>query len=288
MREVGEKEFFCQGIKHFLPGHRKLVLLALFLSLFISSCAKVPITGRSQLLLVSQEYEQKLGLVAFQEVVRNEKISYDPVYNAAVGRVVSRIAGVSNRPDFNWEYTVFDDDNNINAFALPGGIVGIYTGILKIAETEAGLATIVSHEVAHAVARHGGERFSRGLIFQTLAVGLDVLLQGLEVNSNLTYGIMQAYGIGVGVGVVLPFNRKQESEADRIGLVYMARAGYDPREAINFWQKMAEFEGHDKAPEFFLTHPHAETRVINLQKYLPEALEIYERSDKAPNYRITK
>ncbi len=288
MREVGEKEFFCQGIKHFLPGHRKLVLLALFLSLFISSCAKVPITGRSQLLLVSQEYEQKLGLVAFQEVVRNEKISYDPVYNAAVGRVVSRIAAVSNRPDFDWEYKVIDDDYKINAFALPGGKIGIYTGILKIADTDAGLATIVAHEVAHVVARHGGERVSQGRLAKFGALILDAVLYGLEVNSNLTYGIMQAYGVGVGIGVILPFSRKHESEADRMGLIYMARAGYDPREAIIFWKKMVEFEGRNKTLEFLSTHPHSEKRAMNLQKYLPEALEIYERSDKAPNYRITK
>lgn len=281
MREVGKKEVFCQGIK--------LALLALFLSFFIYSCAKVPITGRNQLILVSQKHEQQLGLVAFQEVVRNEKISYNPSYNAAVGRVVSRVARVSNRPDFEWEYKVIDGgDGKINAFALPGGKIGVYTGILKIAETEAGLATIISHEVAHAVARHGGERLSTGLLVQIGAVGLDVLLRGMEVNSNITYGIMQAYGIGVGFGLVLPFSRKQESEADRIGLIYMARAGYDPREAIKFWQRMTEFEGQDKTPEFLSTHPATETRIMNLQKYLPEALAIYERSDKAPNYWITK
>lgn len=279
MREVGKKRFFCQGIK--------LVLLALFLSLFIYSCAKVPITGRNQIILVSQKHEQQLGLVAFQEVVRNEKISYNPSYNAAVGRVVSRVARVSNRPDFEWEYKVIDD-GKINAFALPGGKIGVYTGILKIAETEAGLATIISHEVAHAVARHGGERLSTGLLVQIGAVGLDILLQGMQVNSNITYGIMQAYGIGVGVGLVLPFSRKQESEADRIGLIYMARAGYDPREAINFWQRMINFKGQDKTPEFLSTHPYPETRIMNLQKYIPEALAIYERSDKAPNYRITE
>jgi len=280
MREVGKKEVFCQCIK--------LGLLALFLSFFIYSCAKVPITGRNQIILVSQKHEQQLGLVAFQEVVRNEKISYNPSYNAAVGRVVSRVARVSNRPDFEWEYKVIDADSTINAFALPGGKIGVYTGILKVAETEAGLATIISHEVAHAVARHGGERLSTGICVQIGAVGLDVLLRGMEVNSNITYGIMQAYGIGVGVGLVLPFSRKQEYEADRIGLIYMARAGYDPREAINFWQRIMQLKGQDRTPEFLSTHPATEKRMMNLRKYLPEALAIYERSDKAPNYWITE
>ena len=211
MREIGRKDCFCQKVK--------IVLLVLFLSFFVYSCVKVPITGRSQLILVPQATEIQMGLVAFQEVLRNERISTNPRYNAAVGRVVSRIARVSNRPDFDWEYKVIDNDANINAFALPGGKIGIYTGILKVAQTDAGLATVVSHEVAHAVARHGGERVTSSLLVQLGAAGLEAVLSSKNVDPDVTYGIMQAYGIGIGVGVVLPFSRTQESKADRIGLV---------------------------------------------------------------------
>lgn len=280
MREIRKKDCFCQNVK--------IVLLALFLSFFVYSCAKVPITGRSQLILVPKAMELQMGLLAFQEVLQNERISTNPRYNAAVGRVVSRIARVSDNPDFDWEYKVIDNDANINAFALPGGKIGIYTGILKVAQTEAGLATVVSHEVAHAVARHGGERVTSSLIVQFGAMGLEAILSSKNVDPKVTYGIMQAYGVGVTVGAVLPFSRNQESEADRIGLVYMARAGYDPREALRFWQRMAELEGGSQGLEFLSTHPDNGTRIENLLKHMPEALDIYERSEKAPNYRITR
>ncbi len=281
MREIRKKDCFCRNIK--------IVLLALFLSFFVYSCVKVPITGRSQVILVPQGWEIQQGLIAFEEVTKNERISTNPRYNAAVARVVSRVARVSHSPDFDWEYKVIDNDANINAFALPGGKIGIYTGILKIAQTEAGLATVVSHEVAHAVARHGGERVTSSLIVQVGALGLEAVLNSKNIDPDITYGIiMPAYGISAGIGVLLPFSRTQESEADRIGLIYMARAGYDPREAVKFWQRMAELEGRNKTFEFLQTHPDNGTRIENLLKHMPEALDIYERSEKAPNYRITR
>jgi len=265
------------------------LFIAVFSFSLIYSCTKAPVTGRNQLILVSHEQELQMGAVAYEEVVKNEKVSKDPGYNAAVKRVANRIARVANKPDFEWEYTVIDNDDVINAFALPGGKIGVYTGILKVAETDAGLATVLSHEVGHAVARHGGERVSTGLLAQLGAVGLSVALGSSNVDPDVTYGIMQAYGVGVGVGAILPFSRTQESEADRIGLIYMARAGYDPREAVKFWERMAEAtKGQARPPEFLSTHPDSGTRITNLQRHMPEALRVYKTSQKAPNYRIAK
>jgi predicted Zn-dependent protease len=269
------------------PNIFQVSLTVVFILLFTYSCTKAPITGRNQLILVSQEQELQMGNVAYNEVVKGSKISKNPEYNEAVKRVADRIAGVANRPDFEWEYTVIDDDKTINAFALPGGKIGVYTGILKVAETDAGLATVMSHEVGHATARHGGERITVGLLSQIGAVGLSAALGGYGVDPNVTYGIMQAYGLGVHVGGILPFSRSQESEADRIGLIYMARAGYDPRESVLFWQRMAEeTKNSQRPPEFLSTHPDNGTRIANLQRHMPEAMRVYTTSKKAPNKKI--
>lgn len=269
------------------PNIFQVSLTVVFILLFTFACTKAPITGRNQLILVSQEQELQMGDVAYNEVVKGSKISKNPEYNEAVKRVANRIAGVADRPDFEWEYTVIDDDKTINAFALPGGKIGVYTGILKVAQTDAGLATVMSHEVGHATARHGGERITAGLLSQIGAVGLSAALGGYGVDPNITYGIMQAYGLGVQVGGILPFSRTQESEADRIGLIYMARAGYDPRESVLFWQRMAEAtKKGQRPPEFLSTHPDNGSRIANLQRHMPEAMRVYTTSQKAPNNKI--
>ena len=270
-----------------IPKIFQVSLTVVFILLFTYACTKAPITGRNQFILVTQDQELQMGDVAYTEVVNSSKISKNPEYNAAVKRVADRIAGVANRPDFEWEYTVIDEDKTINAFALPGGKIGVYTGILKIAQTDAGLATVMSHEVGHATARHGGERITAGLLSQIGAVGLAAALGGSGMDPNLTYGIMQAYGLGVQVGGILPFSRSQESEADRIGLIYMARAGYDPRESVLFWQRMAEAtKNSQRPPEFLSTHPDNGTRIANLQRHMPEAMRVYTTSKKAPNNKI--
>jgi len=270
-----------------IPNIFQVSLTVVFILLFTYACTKAPITGRNQFILVTQDQELQMGDVAYTEVVNSSKISKNPEYNAAVKRVADRIAGVANRPDFEWEYTVIDEDKTINAFALPGGKIGVYTGILKVAQTDAGLATVLSHEVGHATARHGGERITAGLLSQIGAVGLAAALGGSGMDPNLTYGIMQAYGLGVQVGGILPFSRSQESEADRIGLIYMARAGYDPRESVLFWQRMAEAtKNSQRPPEFLSTHPDNGTRITNLQRHMPEAMRVYTTSKKAPNNKI--
>lgn len=262
-----------------------LGVLFLFASLVIA-CYKAPVTGRNQLILISPAEEKQMGALAFQEIVKDENISNNSRYNNLVERVGNRIAKVSHEPNLDWEYKVIDDDKTINAFALPGGKVGVYTGILKVAQTEAGLATVMAHEVAHATARHGGERVTTGILAQLGQTALSVALRNNDpavVNS-----VMQAYGVGVNVGAVLPFSRGQETEADRIGLIYMAKAGYDPREAVKFWQRMDEASKGQSPPEFLSTHPGHQTRVSNLNSWMPEALEYYKRSEKAPNTSLLR
>lgn len=271
--------------KHLALKPLLLVLLLAISGPLITSCYTVPITGRSQLILLTPSQENEMGITAFREVLQSSTISDNQRYNAAVQRVGLRIAQVADTPAYDWDFKVIEDDEQINAFALPGGKVAVYTGILPVAQTEAGLATVMAHEVAHVAARHGGERVSTGILAQLGAVGLSAALGGGD--PAVTRAVMQAYGVGANIGVLLPFNRNQESEADRIGLIYMARAGYDPREAVSFWQRMDQaVSGKSQPPEFLSTHPGYGTRIRNLKMWLPEAMPYYQNSRKAPNYPL--
>ncbi|ETX03242.1 MAG: hypothetical protein ETSY1_00795 [Candidatus Entotheonella factor] len=255
--------------KRFVRLRSGLLWSALILGvLIIFACETVPITGRSQLMLMSEPEEMQLGLTAYREILSQENLSQSRRVNAMVERVGKRIAAVSNRPNFEWEFRVIDKDQ-ANAFALPGGKVAVYTGILKYTQTEAGLAVVMGHEVAHALARHGAERMSQSMLANT---GLNALGAIAGVQNP---GVMQAISLAYGVGVELPFGRSQESEADRIGLVLMAKAGYDPREAIPFWQRMSAGKGEGGPPQFLSTHPSGETRIRQLQEWMPEALSHY-------------
>jgi len=265
-----------------------LILISLTVSSVTTvSCYKAPVTGRNQFIILSQAQENEMGLTAFNEVLKNEEISHNQSYNEAVTRVGKRIAAVSDTQNYEWDFVVIKDDEQINAFALPGGKVAVYTGILPVAQTDAGLATVMAHEVGHVAARHGGERVSTGVLAQLGAVGVSAAMGGSD--PYVYEAVMQAYGLGANVGVLLPFGRSQESEADRIGLIYMAKAGYDPREAIAFWERMnAASEGKSQPPEFLSTHPGYQTRINNLNLWLPEAMTYYNSSAKAPNNQITK
>ncbi|MXZ12499.1 MAG: M48 family metallopeptidase [Candidatus Dadabacteria bacterium] len=225
----------------------------------------------------------QLGASAYLGMLETEKVSKNKHYAQTVTRVGQRIAAVSHTPNLRWQYTVFDNDKMVNAFALPGGKIGVYTGMMPVAKTDAGLATVMAHEVAHATARHGGERLSLGIL---LEMGSAALASAMKKKDRKTQSsVLAAYGIGTALVVALPFSRKQESEADRIGLIYMAKAGYDPREAIPFWERMGA-AGRGSPPEFLSTHPGYRTRIKNLRKWIPEAMEYYEASRKAPNNRI--
>lgn len=246
-------------------------LLSFAASLLFAGCMTVPETGRRQVMLISTQQEMQLGLSAFTQMKKETPISKDPAVNALVQRVGRRIAMVANLPGAQWEFVVFES-KEANAFCLPGGKVGIYTGILPITKDEGGMATVIGHEVAHAVARHGAERVSEGLLLQT---GGGILGASISNADPRTQGlVMTAYGLGAKLGRELPHSRAQESEADRIGLIYMARAGYKPEAAIDFWQRFADYNrtrGGNATPAFLRTHPLDNLRIQQIRQWMPEA-----------------
>lgn len=247
--------------------------------MLLSSCATVPETGRRQLLLISPQQEMQLGLTEFNKLKESEPISRDRAQQARLEQVGRRIAAVAPLPGAQWEFVLFDEPDEANAFCLPGGKVGVYTGILPITRDDGGLATVLSHEIAHAVARHGAERASEGLLLQVGAQAVDVLAASQSPGSR--GAILAAYGIGGQLGVVLPHSRAQELEADRLGLIYMARAGYDPRQAVDFWRRFAAYQaqrGGGQPIEFLSTHPLDETRIRALEGFMPQALAEYAKT----------
>jgi len=251
--------------------------LTIFL-MFLEACATAPITGRSQFVIVSEEEEVSLGEEAYRQILRESVISRNPDALRIVREVGRKIARVANKPNYNWEFSVIDDPEMINAFAVPGGKVAVYTGMFRPARDEAGLAVVLGHEVAHALARHAAERMSQS---QVLGAGQLIIAGVLGGNPQLANQVLQAYGLGVGVGVVLPFSRSQESEADRIGLILMAKAGYDPRVSLEVWERMEKetsTKGRGRSPEFLSTHPGYESRTQHLRSWIPEAMKYYRPS----------
>jgi len=211
-----------------------------------------------------------MGAEAYKEILAKAKISTDPATNALVTRVGTRIAAATGRSDLPWEFKVIDDPQTVNAFALPGGKVAVYTGILPITRDEAGLAVVLGHEVSHVMARHSAERISEQL-------GAELVAKGIGAAIGLDTPITQA-GAGLLVNTLLmPWGRKQESEVDHLGLIYMAKAGYDPHAARDLWIRMAEAsKGRARPPEFLSTHPSEETRVRQIEGWLPEAMRSYQ------------
>jgi predicted Zn-dependent protease len=256
-----------------LPTSRTLILsLTLGLTILVAACATAPFTGRRQLLLTSEGTETRMGYQAFQQVKHHYKICRDPALNAEVTRVGKRIAAAAHRPDYRWEFVVFDS-KEANAFCLPGGKVGVFTGILKYTKNEGGLATVISHEVAHALARHAGERLSQSMLAQVGGIGLGAALGGMSPVAG--QAIMEGYSLGTQLGILLPYSRTQEYEADHIGLILMAKAGYDPEQALEFWQRMMVKDKDVKLPQFLSTHPNDATRLRELRAFLPEARKYY-------------
>jgi len=238
----------------------------------LAGCYTVPETGRRSFNFIPESEEMQLGFSEFEKMKKEVPISKDAAANALVQRVGKRIAAVAPLPNAQWEFVVFDS-KEANAFCLPGGKVGIYTGILPITRDEGGLATVIGHEVAHAVARHGGERMSMALGIQGAGSAASAVL-GASKYASWAPAFDQVYAVGSQVGVALPHSRRNESEADRMGLKYMAMAGYDPEAAIGFWQRFAEYNrsaGGEGTPWFLRTHPLDTQRVEQIRAWLPEA-----------------
>jgi predicted Zn-dependent protease len=259
--------------------------------IWLAGCETNPYTGRSQLLMTSVSQEMQMGAQAYNQVKSDPRmrLSQDPREIEPVKRVVARIVEAAKRSkyaemanQFQWEVTVIKDDKTPNAFALPGGKMAVYTGIFPMAKTEAGLAAVMGHEVVHALARHGAERMSQG---QLTNAGLQVLGTAAGAAGGggmLGQAAMAALGVGAKVGVLLPFSRKHESEADYIGILLAADAGYDPRESVALWERMGQMSGGGGPTEFMSTHPSHETRIDQLKKWMPEALAIYQSKSPVP------
>lgn len=245
----------------------------------LAGCYTVPETGRTSMILPSSIIGDEVaqGSAAFSDIKSKEKLSSDPVYNEQVQRVGQRIAAAvgSALPSAKWEFVVFDEPKTINAFALPGGKVGVYSGLLKLVSSDDEIAIVMGHEIAHVTARHGSERTSANV-----AIAAGGLVAGFALDdSKYQEALLLGYGAAAGVGV-LAFSRKHESEADYIGLRYAAKAGYDPHASVTFWQKMAKASGGSNVPVFLRTHPSDERRIADLQGWIPEAMPLYEAAKR--------
>jgi predicted Zn-dependent protease len=265
---------------------KKAGIYSFIIFLLLLGCTTVPLTGRRGLQLVSESQLVSMGVQQYEQVIAKSKLSGDKEKVEMVRRVGEKIARASEGflrergmeeevRNYQWEFNLIEDDKNINAWAMPGGKVAVYSGILPIAQNENGLAVIMGHEVAHTIAKHGNERMSQGLLTQLGGLALSAALS--QQPQATTQLFMAAYGVGANIGFLLPYSRLHESEADRIGLSLMARAGYDPRGAIPFWQRMNDL-GKARPPEFLSTHPAPETRIRDLESMIPEAMRYYKGS----------
>lgn len=242
-------------------------------TVFITACATTPVSERQALILIPESQEIAFGKQAYQQALKDQKESDNTHLKQVLQRVGTRIAEVSDMPKLDWEFKLIESDEK-NAFALPGGKVAVYTGMLRICKNEAGLATVLSHEIAHVIARHGAQRMSQQLLISGAMIGASISLR----NNTQRRIIMSALGLGVLYGITLPFSRGDEGEADQIGLIYMAKAGYDPEEAIQFWQRFSNVKKGNEPPEWASTHPADKTRIAGLKSHLSLAKYKYQNS----------
>ena len=263
--------------------------LVLFL-LSLAGCKSVPLTGRKQLSLLSSSQVQSMSYSQYDEVLRTSNVVTGTEQSEMVKRVGNRIKTAVETylnehhsakllEGYAWEFNLIESDQ-VNAWCMPGGKVAFYTGILPVCQDEEGVAVVMGHEVAHAIARHGSERMSQGMVTQLGGVALAVAVQEKPAETQALF--MGAYGLGSQVGVLLPFSRLHESEADQMGLTFMAMAGYDPRRAPEFWKRMSAMSGGAQPPEFLSTHPSHDTRVSQLNEWMPDAMVYYNANKEQP------
>ncbi|MEM6823051.1 MAG: M48 family metallopeptidase [Verrucomicrobiota bacterium] len=257
--------------------YRHSVWMSGLVLISLTACVTIEETGEQRFMLLTPQQEAQMGLTAFQDIKTSQQISTDPEANAQVDRVAKRLIPHVNAKHAQWEVLVFENPTP-NAFALPGGKIGVHTGLLPITQSDAGLATVIGHELAHVALHHGGQRISRQMAISGAITAADI---GLGM-SNENYmenrsAILSGLGVGTQVGMVLPFSRENEYEADRIGMLYMAKAGYDPREAVELWKRMKAYSDQrgGKPPDWLSTHPADAKRIRALQAYLPEVLPYY-------------
>ena len=263
----------------------KYLISALIISsIIILSCSTVPLTGRSQLNMIPSSEMLSMSYQQYDQFMKENKISTNQQAIGMVKRVGTNIKGAvekymaqnnlsENLKGYNWEFNLVEDEQ-ANAWCMPGGKVVFYTGILPITQDEMGIAVVMGHEIAHAIAEHGNERMSQQLLQQAGAVGLMVAMKDEPAETQAIW--LSVYGVGSTVAVMLPYSRTHESEADQLGLIFMAMAGYNPNSAVDFWQRMAA-KGGDSPPEFLSTHPSYETRINDIKKWLPDAMKYYNK-----------
>lgn len=262
---------------------RKLLVGLGLLFLVLIACQTVPITGRQQVTLVPSSTVFAMSFDAYSDFLKKHKVIKDTKEAQMVKRVGANIQkavenyfasqGMSDKlKDYKWEFNLVED-NQINAWCMAGGKVVVYTGLFNVVTDETSLAVVMGHEIAHAIAGHGEERLSHGLLVEVGGVALATALSQKPTQTKNLF--LMAYGAGTTLGFVLPYSRLHEEEADRLGLIFMAMAGYDPQKALEFWQKMAEQKRGRSTPEFLSTHPSDATRIAKIQYYLPEAMQYY-------------
>ena len=265
-------------------NHKKIYLYFIIVAaLMLQYCSTVPVTGRKQLNIIPGPTMLSMSLDQYDEVLKSSKLSQNQEQTRMVKRVGARIQKAVEQyfaehnmahelKNYAWEFNLVES-KDMNAWCMPGGKVVVYSGILPITQDETGLAVVMGHEIAHAVAGHGNERMSQGLLAE---LGGMALMKALEQKPEKTKQLwMTAFGAGTQFGLILPYSRLHENEADHLGLIFMAMAGYDPNKAIGFWQRMAAMKEGKAPPEFMSTHPSDETRIRNIRALIPEAMEYY-------------
>jgi predicted Zn-dependent protease len=261
----------------------KTIIPVIIFALMLQACSVVPLTGRKQLSLVPESEMISMSLTSYGDFLKQNPLSTDKANTAMVKQVGSDISaavikyfndnGLADRlAGYQWEFNLIKNDTTINAWCMPGGKVVVYSGLLPVTKDRNGLAVVMSHEIAHAVARHGNERMSQELLAQYGSLALNEAIKNKPEETKAIFN--SAYGVGAQVGVLLPYSREHELEADRLGLIFMAMAGYDPQTAVPFWERMAA-SGGAKPPEFLSTHPSDATRINRIKAALPEAMKYY-------------
>lgn len=277
--QLGRSNFGRRSVRRRGGGFRWQIMLLFAVGAgiyYFMNQETVPFTDRKQLRTMSLDQELQLGLQSYQQILSDNVIIRDEPVVDVVREIGTRIAQAAapEDPGFEWAFNVIDSPQ-VNAFALPGGYTAVYTGIIPVAANEDGLAVIMGHEVAHALAHHGAERMANQNLTRIVGAGVAMGAGGMDTGAQ--QAVMQAFGVGSQYGFALPFSRSHESEADYIGLILMARACYDPREAPRLWERMAA-AGGATPPEFQSTHPAPETRINDFRGWMPEAVEIYNQS----------
>lgn len=261
------------------------IISGFILSLILVACSTNPLTGKSQLTILPESELQSMATQQYQQFLTTNRVvsssnNRDADMVKRVGQRISRAVesyyserGLTNKLDgFQWEYNLIDD-KSVNAWCMPGGKIVVYTGLLPVTQNEAALAVVIGHEVSHALLQHGNQRMSQGLLQQLGGVALSVAVANKPAETQNLF--LSAYGAGSQVGILLPFSRKNELEADQYGLIWTAMAGYNPQEAIGLWERMESLANGQKPPEFLSTHPTEGRRIMQLQKFMPEALKYY-------------